>query len=130
MRRLLGRMSVQVSSRYLSHSSFEAQTPVSAHPPGTSRSAGQRLYCSSSLISTLNRASGDSKSKVTVRNCGLLLADKTTCIFKVWHMSRVTGNELSTLGQFSFITSIVPFNCGPAAVEQADAKKAPKPTFA
>src|ERR1700754_921488 len=66
-RRLLGRMSVQVSSRYLSQSSFEAHTPVSSQPPGTSRSACQREYCSSWLISTLNRASGESKSKLTVR---------------------------------------------------------------
>src|SRR5580692_10930091 len=67
MRRLLGRMSVQVSSRYLSHSSLAAQTPVSSQPPGTSRSAGHSEYCSSWLIRTLNRASGLSKSKLVVR---------------------------------------------------------------
>src|SRR5215472_4342313 len=46
--------------------------PVSAQPPGTGRSAGHKEYCSSSLISTLNRASGDSKSKVVVRKCSSL----------------------------------------------------------
>src|SRR5258708_36725146 len=71
--RLLGRMSVQVSSRYWSHSALEASTPVSDQPPGIGRSAGHREYCSSWLIRTLKRASGDSKSKVVVR-IGLLLS--------------------------------------------------------
>src|SRR5258708_13075541 len=70
--RLLGRMSVQVSSRYWSHSALEASTPVSDQPPGIGRSAGHREDCSSGLIRTLKRASGDSKSKVLVRICLLL----------------------------------------------------------